>query len=86
MLYAVISHCPNCPALQTYLAEVIAMLERQEVSVTLEDGNRGEFKVLVNGKPVVADTVAALPAVEAVGRAVRQERVVGRYARPHTWI
>jgi hypothetical protein len=86
MLHAVISHCPNCPALQDYLSDVVAALESQEVAVELADGTRGEFTVAVNGRRVVAETVKTLPPVAAVRDAVRRERVTGRFARPHTWL
>ena len=86
MTQTLIVHCPNCPAIENYLREVTRSLEADDVIVATEGGKRGEFAVLVNGKRVVDRPASNLPPVDDVRTAVRHERQVGRFAKPHSWI
>lgn len=54
-----------------------ALRREPGVEVALVDGNRGEFTVLVDGRPVARKEADSTPSVEDVVKAVREATPAG---------
>jgi hypothetical protein len=68
----IIKRCPVCPTIRSQ-AEGIADALRNELHQTarIEDGERGELSVLVDGVPVIQRQGDDLPSADEVEAAVR---------------
>lgn len=77
MTQVTIYRCPESPAVLYYTDELIATLTGQDVAVAVEDGKRGQFRVVLDGEPIFTQQGDILPAVEEIGEAVSEAGMIG---------
>jgi hypothetical protein len=78
MSQVIIRRCPVCPTIGARTDEVAAVLQKEPgVTVTVENGQKGQFTVEVNGQIVAQKHGEMLPTAKEVAAAVQQEALVG---------
>jgi hypothetical protein len=73
-----IRRCPVCPAIRTHTDEVVAALNKEPgMKVNVDNGDKGEFTVMVKGQVVAQKIGEMLPTTEEVAAAVQRETLAG---------
>ncbi|HXD87750.1 MAG TPA: hypothetical protein VN641_14740 [Urbifossiella sp.] len=79
MSAVIIRRCPVCPAIDSHANTIsLALLAGFGLRAQIEDGNKDEFSILVDGVTVLTRTDTALPCVEEVEAAVQAARPVNK--------
>lgn len=75
----IIRRCPASPAIDSHAHAVsLALLGGFGLRALIEDGNKDEFSVLVDGSIVLSRTESVLPSVEEVESAVQSASPVNK--------
>ncbi|HEY2908855.1 MAG TPA: hypothetical protein VGI99_01340 [Gemmataceae bacterium] len=75
----VIRRCPVCAAVESHANTIsLALLAGFGLRAQIEDGNKDEFSILVDGVTVLSRTDTALPCVEEVEAAVQAARPLNK--------
>jgi hypothetical protein len=73
-----IRRCPVCPTIRAHTDEVVTALNKEPATkVKVDNGDKGEFTVMVNGQIVVQKIGELLPTTEEVAAAVQRESLAG---------
>jgi hypothetical protein len=73
-----IRRCPICPTIRAHTDEVVMALNKEpDMKVKVDNGDQGEFTVMVNGQIVAQKTGELLPTTEEVAAAVQRESLAG---------
>jgi hypothetical protein len=73
-----IRRCPICPTIRAHTDEVVTALNKEPgMRVKAENGDKGEFTVMVNGLIVAQEIGELLPTTEEVAAAVQREALAG---------
>ena len=73
-----IRRCPVCPTIRAHTDEVVTALNKEPgMKVKVDNGDQGEFTVIVNGQIVAQKIGEMLPTTEDVAAAVQREALAG---------
>jgi hypothetical protein len=78
MSQVTIRRCPICPTIRAHTDEVVTALNKEPgMKVKVDNGAKGEFTALVNGRIVAQKLGEMLPTTEEVAAAVQRESLAG---------
>jgi hypothetical protein len=73
-----VRRCPVCPTIRVHTDEVVTALNQEPgMKVKVDNGDKGEFSVSVNGQIVAQKIGEMLPTTEEVAAAVQRESLAG---------
>ena len=72
-----IFRCPVCDTIRSHTDEVVQQLSADGISANVRDGNKGEFRIQVDGKTVIDHSGQSLPEPEHCVQAVEQATGAG---------